>query len=353
MGFRLITRTLLTFPLLLCLAACMQPQLQRSAPDATRAPALNPAQAVMADGYSLPLSISAPDGELHAMLLALHGFNDYRNAFNGPARVFARHGIMTVAYDQRGFGATVQRGLWAGQQRMQQDALTVARLLCTQHPGVPLYLLGESMGGAVVLELLHQKLPDCVAGAVLVAPAIWGWQTMPWWQGLALRVAVHLFPATTVTGKGLHITPSDNREMLLALGRDPLVIKETRIDTIYGLTNLMDAAYRDATRFPVPVLLLYGEHDQIIPPEAMCAYLHRMPGAGSGSNTLALYPDGYHMLTRDLRGQTVLKDIVSWVDDRTADLPSGKRVTEASERLVRLCDRTGKPAAVAGYADEN
>jgi alpha-beta hydrolase superfamily lysophospholipase len=307
----------------------------------------------MSDGYSLPLSISAPDGDVQAVLLALHGFNDYRNAFHGPARVFAQAGIMTVAYDQRGFGATAQRGLWAGRQRMQQDALTVARLLCARHPGVPLYLLGESMGGAVVIELLQQDLPDCVAGAVLVAPAIWGWQTMPWWQDLALRAAAHLLPGTTVTGEGLHITPSDNREMLRALGRDPLVIKATRIDTIYGLTNLMDAAFLANTHFPVPVLLLYGEHDEIIPPYAMCRYLQRFLGNRAGSRTLALYPNGYHMLTRDLEAQVVLGDIVAWIQDRNAALPSGDRVTGDSERLAGLCAGAGESAGPAERGGEN
>lgn len=323
-------------------AACVQPHLQHAIPDATRAPELNPAWAIMDDGYRLPLSINQSDGSVHAVVLAMHGFNDYRNAFHEVAHYLAQHGILTVAYDQRGFGNTVQRGLWAGQERMQQDAHTMVGLLCERHPGVPLYLLGESMGGAVVIEALQQAMPGCVAGAVLVAPAIWGWETMPWWQTLALRAAAHLFPAGTLTGEDLDIKPSDNIEMLRALGRDPLVIKATRIDTIYGLTNLMDTAYSHATQFPVPVLLMYGARDEIIPPVAMCRYLKNFLETGLSLHRMVLYPEGYHMLTRDLQAAIVLRDIAAWVTGRRAALPSGNMVASDSARLQEMCGAHGK-----------
>lgn len=331
----MIVRVLLLSVLLL-VNACMQPQQQRPVPDATRVPELNPAQAVMSDGYSLPLSIIAPEGKPAALVLALHGFNDYRNAFAEPARYLAQRGILTVAYDQRGFGATAQRGLWAGAPRMTQDAVEMSRLLCMQYPGVPLYVLGESMGGAVVIELLQQAtLPDCISGTVLVAPAVWGWQTMPWWQGLALRIGAHLFPGTTLTGEGLKIRPSDNVEMLRALGRDPLVIKATRIDTIYGLTNLMADAYTHPGPWPVPALLLYGAHDEIIPPDAMCPF--QAGYLSAGAQTMVLYPQGFHMLTRDLQALTVLRDIAAWITHRGEALPSGNAVSHGAQSLQALC----------------
>ena len=59
--------------------------------------------------------------------------------------------------------------------------------------------------------------------------------------------------------------------MLMALGRDPLVIKETRIDAIYGLMQLMDDAYAKVPDVKTPVLLLYGAHDEVIPREPVDA----------------------------------------------------------------------------------
>ncbi len=255
-----------------------------------------------------------------------------------PGRYFSEHGIMTIAYDQRGFGETVQRGIWPGQQLLQQDAASMARLLCQQYPGTPLYLLGESMGGAVSMSTAFDDNGECVQGVILAAPAIWGWQTMPFWQDIALKIAAWLFPAHKVTGEGLKITPSDNIEMLRALGRDPLVIKATRIDTIYGLTDLMEQAYEASGGITMPVLLLYGERDEVIPKNAFCRMVARLPDSPETTWRMVLYPDGYHMLLRDLQAATVLDDIVTWVTmGKGQELPSGQAQQSGGERLKALC----------------
>jgi acylglycerol lipase len=67
-----------------------------------------------------------------------------------------------------------------------------------------------------------------------------------------------------LSGNGLDITPSDNREMRDALHNDPQFIKRTRIDAMYGLTNLMDEALAKAENLRVPTLVQYGKKDQII-----------------------------------------------------------------------------------------
>jgi acylglycerol lipase len=70
---------------------------------------------VAADGQVLPLRRWLPPGgngagQVKAVILALHGFNDYNNAFEGPGEAWAKRGIATYAYDQRGFGAAPERG---------------------------------------------------------------------------------------------------------------------------------------------------------------------------------------------------------------------------------------------------
>ena len=68
------------------------------------------------DGASLPLRRWLPKNETHAVLIALHGFNDYSKFFTTPAEYLSRAGIACFAYDQRGFGLAPRRGLWAGEQ---------------------------------------------------------------------------------------------------------------------------------------------------------------------------------------------------------------------------------------------
>ena len=77
----------------------------------------------------LPLRRWLPEGKPRAVVLALHGFNDYSNAFADAGPVFAAHGIALYAYDQRGFGAAPAPGRWPGSRRLVDDALA-ARCSC-------------------------------------------------------------------------------------------------------------------------------------------------------------------------------------------------------------------------------
>jgi alpha-beta hydrolase superfamily lysophospholipase len=292
---------------------------------AIAAPSIADAALLAPDGAKLPLRTWRPEGEQppKAVVIALHGFNDYRNFFAAPGAWFAARGVQAYAYDQRGFGGAPNRGLWPGERALADDLKAAVQAVRKRHPGTPLFLLGESMGGAVIMTAMAGPRPPQVDGVILAAPAVWGRASMPWYQTTALWLAVHTLPSGQVTARNLGIKPSDNIEMLKALGRDPLVIKQSRIDAVYGLVNLMDRAMASASSLRAPALVLYGAKDQLIPPAAVEEMTERLPASADGSRRVAYYPNGYHMLLRDLQGETVWRDILAWMDDPRAPLPSG------------------------------
>jgi len=55
---------------------------------------------------------------------------------------------------------------------------------------------------------------------------------------------------------------------------------------------------------------------------------------------VALYENGWHMLLRDLQAETVLNDIVAWITDPSAELPSGA-VAAGKVKYARQTDRAG------------
>ncbi len=307
--------------LLMCaLSACTLPRFQPALP-ATQPAHFTPNSVVMNDATTLPLRQWLPrQATPKAVIIALHGFNDYSNSFTYPARYFAENGIAVFAYDQRGFGATNHAGIWGGKENLTQDLAQMVRLTKQRYPHTPLYLLGESMGGAVtVAAVTNPHFPtEKVQGVILSAPALWGGNTLNPLHRFVLWIAAHNLPQMTLTGKGIKILASDNIAMLKALGRDPLVIKKTRVDAIYGLVQLMDEAQDKLHRVPLPMLLLYGTHDQVIPPKAIAAAIDDMPSG----NRMALYDTGWHMLLRDLRAKRVWQDVVAWTEHPTQPLPS-------------------------------
>lgn len=257
-----------------------------------------------------------------AVIIALHGFNDYSNFFDAPGTFLADQGIAAYAYDQRGFGETPRRGIWPGVKAFSDDLTSFTRLVKKRHPDIPVFLLGASMGGAVVMVAMTSQSPPDVDGVILAGPAVWGRATMPWYQRMALWVGSHTVPWMKLTGRGLKIKASDNREMLIALGRDPLIIKATRIDAIYGVVNLMDAAFDAGPHLKDKALFLYGELDEVVPKSPTYKMLKALPGAARARQVVAIYEKGYHMLLRGLEAETVWRDIATWTFNPHAPLPS-------------------------------
>lgn len=275
---------------------------------------------VTSDGHRLPLHVWLPASKPRAVIVALHGFNDYGRFIDQPARFFQSRGIAVYAYDQRGFGASPGRGKWAGASAYVRDLIDFAELIRRRYPATPLYVLGESMGGAVAIVAANQGLSLYADGLILAAPAVWARRFMPWYQRSLLWLANHLVPWVKLSGDGLDILASDNLEMLRALGRDPLVIKATRIDAIAGLADLMDQAMATAPKLRLPTLYLYGAKDQVIPLHPTRRFLRL---ADPAVVKLVWYENGYHMLLRDLHAERYWRDILTWIKTSNPPLPFG------------------------------
>ncbi len=262
------------------------------------------------DGTELVMTRWQASGTPKATLLLIHGFNEYAGAFDEMGETLAQHGIEVWAYDQRGFGRSPYRGLWSSAERMAQDARDAASQLRQTHPNRPLYVLGFSMGGAVTLvSAEHGKLD--ADGIILAAPAVWTRATQPFYQRWAHQAALRLIPGWKPTGESLEKRPTDNKVMLRRIWKSPWMIKGARIDTLKGVVDLMDKAYSAADSTTVPVLLLYGDKDQIIPKKPIERLWQRLPK--SGKTRFIQYPQGWHMLGRDLNGKEVITDIVEWM----------------------------------------
>ncbi|NCC29949.1 MAG: alpha/beta hydrolase, partial [Gammaproteobacteria bacterium] len=87
------------------MTACASPNIVESPDTGAGSPGLGVDHARMDDGYRLPLRVWTSASQTRTVVLGLHGFNDYANAFAPLGRELAAAGITTYAVDQRGFGA--------------------------------------------------------------------------------------------------------------------------------------------------------------------------------------------------------------------------------------------------------
>jgi alpha-beta hydrolase superfamily lysophospholipase len=312
------------------LAACAPTLQQAARPDAAfSGPRLEDRAFVSFDGTRLGLmrwDARAPGGAAPAapwaVIVGVHGMNDYANAFHLAASWWAEQGVTTLAYDQRGFGRSPRRGIWAPDALRVQDLRTIVALARRRWPGAIIAVAGESLGGAVAIEAFASKEPPVADRLVLLSPAVWGWSTQPLLYRSLLWLAAHAEPGKVFEPPGWltsRIYPSDNMAELAAMGRDPLMIWGARSDALYGLVTTMQRAQDGVSRLRAPTLYLYGANDEIIPRAAALKAVRRLP---AGDRT-AYYRNGWHLLMRDKEGPLVWRDILAFVRDPAAPLPSG------------------------------
>jgi alpha-beta hydrolase superfamily lysophospholipase len=307
--------------LALLLAACAVPARLPVAP--TPPPTVTDGAFTMSDGARLPYRQWLPGRDPPIVVLALHGIDDSRDAWERPAPMLAADGIAVIAPDLRGFGATPERGYWPGTERLLEDARTMALDLRDRYPAARLYLMGESMGGAVLMALAASPLAPPVDGYVFSAPAVWGRREMSFVLCSALWIADATVPGMTLTGRGTGVVPTDNDAAWERLSTDPLTVRATRVSVMEGLVDLMDRALAAAGHIEGPALFLYGGRDELVPKPAMAAAWRAEMASGATRVTYAFYPAGYHLLERDHEGAMVTGDIAHWLKAPGAPLPSG------------------------------
>lgn len=282
------------------------------APEATRAPAIVDGAAVSVDGARLGLTTWNAEQPV-ALLVAVHGMNDYAAAFTYAGPYWAERGISVYAYDQRGFGRSPGFGRWPGGDALRQDLRAVIAAVRAERPGLPVYVVGHSMGAAVVMSAIAEAPLD-VDGVILAAPGIWGGASMSIFYRTTLNLAAAFAPGETLTGERAERQASDNLDFLRAMYRDPFIIKETRLDALLGAVRVMGDAWDASDEIGGDILFLYGERDEIIPVKQLRKAARRLCGP---ANAIA-YPEGWHLLFADLQRESVLEDAAQWIAAQNA-----------------------------------
>lgn len=286
------------------------------------------------DGARLGLDVWRPDVPAEAeafgpsadetketVIIAVHGMNDYAGAFKAAGDWWRRQGVTVYAYDQRGFGRSPRSGIWPAHDVMRKDLKTAVKVARQLHPGARVAVVGESMGASVAITAFADDDPPEADVLILSGPGLRGWGALPWVYSVSLWTSAHVRPDwVVVPPKGVRITPTDNNEKLREMWYDPLVQKTNRIDSVFGVVSIMEEADAKIARLPrkVPTLLLYGARDEVIPPNGVERAAKKLPG----HVRTAYYARGYHMLMNDLQAQTVWGDILGFIDDPGAALPS-------------------------------
>jgi acylglycerol lipase len=173
-------------------------------------------------------------------------------------------------------------------------------------------------------------------GLILSAAAVRSRDTFGPVATAGLWFFAHTIPWMPAGPTSIDYQPTDNPRTIDKLRNDPMMLRQPRLDMAYGLVDLMDDARASAARVQEPYLMMYGLGDRIVPQEPVKAAIEIMPPRPDSK--LAFYKNGYHLLMRDKAGPAVTADVVAWILDNEAQLPSG---ADASKSLPEMSNLWG------------
>lgn len=251
-------------------------------------------------------------GPTRAVLINIHGLGDHSGLYPTLAEHFPSRGITVHAMDLRGNGRSGgQRAYVERWEEYREDLRRFVELVRAEERGLPLFLLGNSLGGLIVLEYaLHH--PDGLGGVIAASPPL-GRLGVPA-PLLALgRVLSRAWPRFSIrTGMDLS-----------GLARDPAVVQTVLADPLFhrvGTARLSTEVVAAIARvqaaapgFPLPLLLLHGSADRMVPPDGSREFVARV---GHPDRELREYPGAFHVLFADLDHEQVLTDVERWIEAR-------------------------------------
>jgi len=272
------------------------------------------------DGLTLATRHWSPHDRPRAVVLLVHGLSEHSGRYAHVATRLMLQDLAVYAYDHRHHGRSdgQPRAFVERFEALVEDLGLVLEWVREEAAGLPVFLLGHSMGGAVGAHYVARQGPRGLAGLALSSPALRiSGELAPFLQriaGVVSRVAPHL--ATTGADR---TSLSRDPAVMRAWDEDPLTYKGgVRARTGHLLLSACRDLLEDPSAFTLPLYVFHGTADRITDPAASEAFVARAP---SEDKTLRLYEGGYHETMNDLERERVLDDLAAWLDARAPASP--------------------------------
>lgn len=298
---------------------------------------------IASDGHPVFIRRWSPTGTPKASLLVIHGMAEHSARYERLAEVMTQAGWAVYAPDLRGHGKTAGVGAlgWIaerdGFRRIRDDLRGIVGLIAEEQGGLPLFLLGHSMGSLLAETYIAEGgtgLSGCVLSGVLTPPPSFllavgrliaavgalfkgGRAASPLLHGMSFGANNRYFPNPR--------TPCD------WLSRDAAEVDKYIADPLCGFVCSF-AFYRDLfaglslyfalSPFPgiekdMPIYVFAGAEDPLGGAKGFVPILaEKLKAAGARSVDTRLYPGARHETLNEINRDEVMSDVREWLESR-------------------------------------
>lgn len=238
----------------------------------------------------------------HRVVLIVHGYAEHGGRYGHVADALTGRGAMVYAADHVGHGhSDGERALITDFEHVVDDLHHLADIARRENPGVPLVLVGHSMGG-LLSGRFAQRWPEEVAGVAFCGAVIGDWQ---WARDVLTRPEL---PFVSFDPEALSRDPSVGA----AYAADPLVYHgQYKRGLLVAEVEALDRFQRDIDALTPPVLLLHGSEDPFVPYERSVQAVRDMP---TDDATVHVFDGARHELLNETNRAEIIGLLADWID---------------------------------------
>ena len=258
------------------------------------------------DGTELYVKTEVAEG-CKAIVVIVHGLCEHQGRYDYFAEKLHAAGYGTYRFDHRGHGRSQGENPNYGTfHEILDDTNVIVDLAIGENPGVPVYLLGHSMGGFAV-SLYGAKYPDKkLRGIVTSGAAVC--DTIGLFAGAPAGLDPNIQLPNELGGGVCSVA-----EVVDWYGKDPYNRKAYCIGLVYALKEGQAWFSESMKTFAYPVFMTHGEKDGLVGMDDSVIFFRN---AASADKTLKIYGNLFHEILNEYCKDDVSADMIQWMDAR-------------------------------------
>ncbi len=253
-----------------------------------------------------------PEDPPHAILVIVHGFSDHCDRYMNLVNGFVPRGIVIYSFDQLGHGRSPgPRGHIDSFSEFREDLHAFMTFVAEQESEIPLFLMGHSMGGLIVLDY-GLYFPQSMNGVIASAPHLSDPPISPVIAVLA-RALSGIWPSFSLDAGLDDNSISRDPNVIQAYKDDPLVHGKGTPRLSTEISTAVVNTQANAANFQPPLFIYHGSADKLTSPEASRRFYDNV---ASSNKQYISYEDGYHESHNDLHKERVIIDVGQWIEEQ-------------------------------------
>jgi alpha-beta hydrolase superfamily lysophospholipase len=257
-----------------------------------------------------------PEAQPRAAVLCLHELGLYNGVFDDLGQRMSKQGIAVYAIDLRGFGGWQQVKGPEGRMSLDKtlsDVKGSVEVMHKLHPGIPVFILGEAMGGALALQAAA-TFPDLIQGAISSCPGGEHFKTMQHYAAVAGKLVAAGPHGDSGMSEELMSMATPKKELQEAYASDELVRMDLKPTELMDCQFFMYKAKQFARNIKnTPVLVVHGDKDGESRPEGST---HIYDKLATKDKKMLTVPDGDHYIFEDTKvSDKAMDTTLAWIDE--------------------------------------